>query len=38
MEEQIKKILFDPSVGKIVTILIGIAVIWIIIKAETFAK
>ncbi|MEO8413632.1 MAG: mechanosensitive ion channel domain-containing protein [Ginsengibacter sp.] len=33
MDEQIKKILFNPTVGKIVTIFIGIAVIWIIIKA-----
>ena len=33
MEEQIKKFLFNPTVGKIVAVLIGIAVIWIIIKA-----
>ena len=33
MEEQIKKFLFDPTVGKIATILIGVAIIWIIIKA-----
>jgi len=33
MEEQIKKILFDPVIGKIVTILIGIFIIWILIKA-----
>jgi len=32
MEEQIQKILFDPTVGKIATIFFGIAVIWIIIK------
>ena len=32
MEEQLKKILFDPTVGKIATILIGIIIIWIIIK------
>lgn len=31
--EQIKNILFDPIVGKIASILIGIAVIWLIIKA-----
>ncbi|MGQ1947508.1 mechanosensitive ion channel family protein [Geofilum sp. OHC36d9] len=33
MEEQIKKFLFDPTIGKIASILIGVAVIWIIIKA-----
>ena len=33
MKEQIKNILFDPTLGKIVSILIGIAVIWLIIKA-----
>jgi hypothetical protein len=33
MEEQIKKLLFDPTVGKIATILIGVAIIWLIIKA-----
>ncbi len=32
MDDQIKKFLFDPTVGRIVTIFIGIAVIWIIIK------
>ncbi len=32
MEEQIKKFLFNPTVGKIVTLLIGIAIIWTIIK------
>ncbi len=32
MEEQIQKFLFDPTVGKIVTIFIGIAIIWLIIK------
>jgi small-conductance mechanosensitive channel len=41
MEEQIIKILFDPTVGKIASILIGVAIIWIIIKAiqrNLFAK
>lgn len=33
MEEQIKKFLFDPTVGRIAAILIGVAIIWIIIKA-----
>ncbi len=33
MEEQIKKFLFDPTIGKIATILIGVAIIWVIIKA-----
>jgi len=33
MEEQIKEILFNPTVGKLVTIFIGIAIIWIIVKA-----
>jgi small-conductance mechanosensitive channel len=32
MEEQIQKFLFNPVVGKIVTIFIGIAIIWLIIK------
>lgn len=32
MEEQLKRFLFDPTVGKIASILIGIAIIWIIIK------
>ena len=32
MEEQIKSFLFNPTVGKIATIFIGVAVIWIIIK------
>lgn len=32
MDEQIQKILFNPTVGKIATIFIGIAVIWLIIK------
>ena len=33
MEEQIQKFLFNPTVGKIVSILIGVAIIWLIIKA-----
>ncbi|MEP7266207.1 MAG: mechanosensitive ion channel family protein [Saprospiraceae bacterium] len=33
MEEQIKKFLFDPTVGRIATIFIGIAIIWVIIKS-----
>src|SRR5665647_364252 len=33
MYEQIKKIFFNPTAGKITTIIIGIAIIWIIIKA-----
>ena len=33
MEEEIKKILFNPTVGRIATIIIGVAIIWIIIKA-----
>jgi len=33
MEEQIKEFLFDPTVGKIVTILLGYVLIWFIIKA-----
>ncbi|HEY9114810.1 MAG TPA: mechanosensitive ion channel family protein [Bacteroidales bacterium] len=32
MEEQLTDILFDPVVGKVVTIVIGFAVIWILIK------
>lgn len=33
MEEQIQDILFNPIVGKLVAIFIGVAIIWIIIKA-----
>lgn len=33
METQIREFLFNPAVGKLVTIFIGIAIIWIIIKA-----
>ena len=33
MEEQIREILYNPTVGKLVTIFIGIAVIWILVKA-----
>ncbi len=33
MQEFINKYLFDPTVGKIAAVLIGIAVIWVIIKA-----
>lgn len=32
MEEQIQKYLFNPTVGKITTVIIGIALIWLIIK------
>lgn len=32
MEEQIKQWLFNPAVGKIASIFIGIAFIWIIVK------
>ena len=41
MEDQIKKLLFNPTVGKIVAVCIGVAVIWIIIKTlqkNLFAK
>ncbi len=33
MEDQFKKFLFDPTVGKLATILIGIIIIWLVIKA-----
>ncbi len=33
MEEQIKNFLFDPTVGKIASLLVGVAIIWAIIKA-----
>jgi len=33
MDEQIQKLLFNPTVGKIATIIIGIAIIWLIVKA-----
>jgi small-conductance mechanosensitive channel len=32
MEEEIQKYLYNPTVGKIVTFLIGVAVIWMLIK------
>ncbi len=32
MEEAIQKYLFNPTIGKLVTIFIGIAIIWIILK------
>ena len=33
MEEQLQQILFNPTVGKLATIFVGLAVIWIIVKA-----
>lgn len=33
MEEQLHKFLFNPTVGKIASILFGVAVIWLLIKA-----
>jgi len=33
MEEQIKEILYNPMVGKLVTIFVGVGIIWIIIKS-----
>ncbi|MDO9001281.1 MAG: mechanosensitive ion channel [Bacteroidota bacterium] len=33
MDEQIQKFLFNPIVGRLATIFLGIAIIWIIIKA-----
>ncbi|MCF8462091.1 MAG: mechanosensitive ion channel family protein [Flavobacteriales bacterium] len=33
MEEQIQEILFNPMVGKLATIFIGLAIIWMLIKA-----
>lgn len=33
MEEELSKILFNPVVGRIATIIIGIAIIWMVIKA-----
>jgi len=33
MEEQIQKFLFNPTIGKITTVIIGIAIIWLAIKA-----
>ncbi len=32
MEEQITKFLFNPTVGKIVAVFIGVVIIWGIIK------
>ncbi|WP_111707256.1 mechanosensitive ion channel family protein [Lutibacter citreus] len=33
MEDQLKELLYNPTVGKIATILIGIIIIWFVIKA-----
>ncbi|MEO8254550.1 MAG: mechanosensitive ion channel domain-containing protein [Flavobacterium sp.] len=33
MEEQIREFLFNPTIGKIATIIIGIAIIWLIVKS-----
>ncbi len=33
MEEFINRYLFDPTIGKIVAVFIGIAVIWVVVKA-----
>ena len=33
MEEQLKQFLFNPMVGKVTAILIGVAVIWLVLKA-----
>jgi hypothetical protein len=39
MEEQIQEYLYNPTVGKIVSFLIGIAVIWMLIKfKKSFLK
>jgi uncharacterized membrane protein YidH (DUF202 family) len=32
MEEEIQKYLYNPTVGKLVTFIIGVAIIWILIK------
>lgn len=33
MEEQLQKLLYNPTVGKIATFFVGVAIIWLIIKA-----
>lgn len=33
MEDQIREFLFNPTIGKIATIIIGIAIIWLIVKS-----
>lgn len=33
MNEQLEQILFHPTVGKVATIIIGVAIIWLVIKA-----
>ncbi|TDD96593.1 mechanosensitive ion channel [Flavobacterium cellulosilyticum] len=33
MENQIREFLFNPTIGKIATIIIGVAIIWLVIKA-----
>ena len=33
MEEQIQEYLYNPTVGKIVTFLVGVAIIWMVINA-----
>jgi small-conductance mechanosensitive channel len=32
MEDKVKDLLFDPTIGKLATLFIGIAVIWIVVK------
>ena len=32
MEEKINELLFDPTIGKLATLFIGIAIIWIVVK------
>jgi len=32
MENKITEILYDPTIGKLVTLFVGIAVIWIVVK------
>ena len=32
MEEQLKELLFNPTVGKIATVVIGVVIIWLVIK------
>lgn len=33
MEEIIKKFIFDPAIGKIITIFIGMSIIWVLVKS-----
>lgn len=32
MEESLRKLLFDPTIGKIITIVVGLSIVWVLVK------